>query len=112
MCLGRHGCGWQVFGRPKLQQGVVMAHQKGRFPDPEHKENFIHCIRTRERPNADVEEGHKSAFLGHYANISQRFGGQRLVIDSKTEQIVDNPRGHETLPPRDLSQALVIGDEV
>jgi hypothetical protein len=64
---------------------------KGFFPDPEHKENFVQCIRSRRRPNADVEEGHRSALWIHYANISYRLGGQKLVIDPKTEQIVDNP---------------------
>jgi predicted dehydrogenase len=91
MYVGRHGGGWQVFTRPKLQEGVVKDQKKGRFPDPEHKENFVRCIRSRQRPNADVEEGHRSALWIHYANISYRLGGQKLVIDPKTEQIVDNP---------------------
>jgi predicted dehydrogenase len=90
MYLGRHGGGWQVFTRPKLQEGVVKAQQKGKFPDPEHKENFCRCIRSRELPNADVEQGHRSALWLHYANISYRLGGQKLVIDPATEHIVDN----------------------
>jgi len=62
----------------------------GRFPDPEHKENFVNCIRTRELPNSDIEEAHLSALMIHYANISYRLGGQKLTIDSGTEQIRDN----------------------
>jgi len=90
MYLGRHGGGWQVFGRPKLQEGVVKDQMKGLFPDPEHKENFLACIRSRQRPNADIEEGHHSVLLAHYATISYRLGGQKLVIDPKTEEIVGN----------------------
>ncbi|MBU4270490.1 MAG: hypothetical protein KKE86_01810 [Planctomycetes bacterium] len=41
-------------------------------------------------PNADVEEGHRSTLLAQYANISLRLGGEKLVIDPKTEQVVDN----------------------
>ena len=29
--------------------------------------------------------------MSHYGNISYRLGGQRLLIDRATEQIVDNP---------------------
>jgi len=88
MFLGRHGGGWQVFTRPELQKGVVKAQCKGLFPDPEHKENFVTCVRTRNRPNADIEEGHRSILLVHYAMMSYRLGGQKLTIDRKTEKVV------------------------
>ena len=91
MMVGRHGGGWQVFVRPQNRQPVVKDQMYGRFPDPEHKENFIQCIRTRQNPNADVLEGHRSGLMIHYANISYRLGGQKLVIDTKTEEILDNP---------------------
>jgi len=91
MVVGRHGGGWQVFVRPKDRKPVVKDQMYGRFPDPEHKENFIQCIRTRQRPNADVLEGHLTALMIHYANISYRLGGRKLQIDPNTEHIVDNP---------------------
>ncbi len=111
MCLGRHGGGWQVFGRPKLQEGTCVAQQKGRFPDPEHKENFVHCIRSRELPNADIEKGHRSALMIHYANISYRLGSQRLVIDPKTEGIVGNEEAMKFFK-RTYRSPWVIKDEV
>ena len=92
MYLGRHGGGWQVFTRPGLQEGVVKDQLKGLFPDPEHKENFLQCVRSRQRPNADIEEGHRSVLWAHYATISYRLGGQKVVVDRQTEQIVDNPQ--------------------
>ena len=90
MCLGRHGGGWQVFVRPGLQEGVVKDQQKGLFPDPEHKEDFIQCIRSRRLPTADIEEGHRSVLWAHYATMSYRLGGQKLVIDPHTEQVLGN----------------------
>jgi len=95
MYVGRHGGGWQVFIRPKLQEGVVKDQGNGAFPDPEHKENFVKCLRSRDLPNADVEKGHLSCLWMHYANISYRLGGQKLAIDPKTEGIVDNPAAME-----------------
>jgi len=112
MCLGRHGGGWQVFIRPKLREGVVKDQRKGKFPDPEHQENFAQCIRSRQRPNADVEEGHRSALWTHYANISCRLGGQKLVIDPKTEQIVGNPEAMQLFKRQTYRKPWVIADEV
>ncbi len=90
MIAGRHGGGWQVFVRPKSRQPVVKDQMFGRFPDPDHKENFVQSIRSRKLPNADVKKGHMTCLMIHYANISYRLGGQKLTIDPKTEHIVDN----------------------
>jgi predicted dehydrogenase len=111
MYLGRHGGGWQVFERPKLQAGVVKDQMKGLFPDPEHKENFVRCVRSRELPNADIEHGHLSALWIHYANISYRLGGQKLSIDPKTETIVGNQEAMK-LFKREYRQPWVIEDAV
>ncbi len=90
MVVGRHGGGWQVFGRPKSREPVVIDQQYGRFPDPEHKENFIACIRSRELPNADVAKGHRSCLMVHYGNISYRLGGRKIAVDPKTEHLRDD----------------------
>jgi predicted dehydrogenase len=111
MYLGRHGGGWQVFTRPKLQEGVLKDQCKGKFPDPEHKQNFVECIRSRQRPNADVEEGHRSALWIHYGNISYRLGGQKLTIDPKTDEIVDNPAAMQLFRRKAYRKPWSIGDE-
>jgi len=90
MYVGRMGGGWQVFVRPKSRKPVVKDQMFGRFPDPAHKEDFVRSVKTRKRPNADVEEGHRSTLLVHYANISYRLGGRKLAIDPKSEQILDD----------------------
>ena len=91
MIIGRHGGGWQIFVRTRDRQPVVKDEMYGRFPDPEHQENFIACVKSRELPTADIEIGHRSTLLAHYGTISYRLGGQKLVIDPKTEKILDNP---------------------
>jgi len=90
MMVGRHGGGWEVYVRPKDRKPVVTESMYGRFPDPEHKENFLACVRNRELPNADIEIGHRSTLLAHYATISYRLGGQKLVIDPQTEAVLNN----------------------
>ncbi len=95
MVVGRMGAGWQVFIRTKDRKPVVRDEMYGRFPDPDHQDNFIQCIRSRNRPNADVEQGHLSTLLVHYAMISCRIGGEKLAIDSATEAITNNAQAME-----------------
>ena len=85
MCLGRMGDGWQIFDA----DGQSIFAKPGRFApaNTQHVANFIDCIRSRERPSADIEEGHFSTLLTHYGNISYRVG-RRLRIDAATEGLV------------------------
>lgn len=50
--------------------GEVIEQQKASGGN--HYQNFIDCVQCRERPNADIEIGHKSTALCHIANIAYR----------------------------------------
>ena len=91
MMVARHGGGWQVFVRPQNRQPVVSSFGHGRFPDVEHKRNFLDCIRSRKLPNADIEIGHRSTMLVHYSTISYRLGGAKLEINQEDGTILNNP---------------------
>lgn len=80
MNLGRHGGGWQAYD----QDNNVIRSEFGRPGDYPHFRDFINCISTRERPIADVEEGHVSTLLSHLANVSYRVENQRLHFDPST----------------------------
>jgi len=96
MYLGRHGAGWQVF----QSDGKLVEEDKGYHPDKWHLPNFIDCIRSRQTPNGEIEQGHLSACLEHFANIAYRTGNQRLVFDAKTETFVDNREANKLLRPK------------
>jgi predicted dehydrogenase len=51
-----------------------------------HLGNFLDCVRSGKRPNAEIEEGYKSALLCHLGNISHRVG-RVLEIDSTNGRI-------------------------
>jgi predicted dehydrogenase len=53
-----------------------------------HERNFIDCIKSRKRPNADVEDGHRATTACHLANISLRLGGRKLHWDAEREDFV------------------------
>jgi predicted dehydrogenase len=52
-----------------------------------HCANFIDCVRTRQRPAADVEIGHRSTAVVHLGNIAYRTG-RKLQWDADKEEIV------------------------
>jgi len=53
-----------------------------------HVRNFLDCIKTRQRPIADVEDGHQITTACHLANLSLRLGGRSLRWDAAKETIV------------------------
>ena len=49
-----------------------------------HIQNWLDCVKTREKPNADVEIGHRSISVCHLANIAREVG-RKLRWDPETE---------------------------
>ena len=111
MVVGRHGCGWQVFGRPKDRQPVIVHQENGPFPDDEHFANFIDCVRNRKRPNADIEEGHRSTLMCQLANISYRLGGRKLIVDAETETLAGDAEANKLLK-REYRSPWVVPEKV
>jgi predicted dehydrogenase len=69
---------------------------RGQEMDLPHKRNWLDCIRSRARPNADVEIGHLSSIPGHLANIAWRVGA-RITWDAQRETIPNNPQAEALL---------------
>jgi predicted dehydrogenase len=81
--------GWHV------EDGVRASDKAGDGERP-HLRNFLDCVRDHKRPNADIEEGHKSTRLCHLGNIAYRTG-RTLRFDAQTETLVDNPEANKLL---------------
>jgi predicted dehydrogenase len=64
-----------------------------------HMRNLLHCIGTREKPVADIEEGHISTASCVLANTSLKLGreltwdaaGQRVVGDDEANKMIKRP---------------------
>ncbi|MGE5296500.1 MAG: hypothetical protein ACM3VT_16900, partial [Solirubrobacterales bacterium] len=107
MYFGRHGAGWQIYDA----DSKLVDSGHGKQGDPWHQTNFIECIRTRAKPNADVEQGHYSALLCHMANISGLVGNQKLRLDPKTESFLDAPEANKHLK-RTYREPWVVPEEI
>lgn len=93
MTVGRHGGGWiaaQIGGR-------IVEKQYGRPGDAPHTKNFVECVKSRRKPNADVELAHTSCSIVHLGNIAYRMRHTKLRYDRDREQFVDNPEANRLL---------------
>lgn len=107
MYLGRHGGGWQVFDA----NAKVIDEMPGRQGDAAHIANFLDCARSRQRPNADVEQGHYSVLLCHLANISYRIGNKPLRWDAVSARFPKAPEAEAYLK-RSYRAPWVVPDPV
>jgi len=107
MYFGRHGGGWQAYD----SSGELVRSEYGRQGDKEHQDNFIDCVRTRKKPNADVEIGHYSVLPCHIANISYRLGNQKLDFDAESESFTNSDRANK-LMKRQYRKPWVVPEKV
>lgn len=106
--MGRHGGGWQVFD----ENNKVIGQSFGRQGDQPHIENFLQCVRSGARPNADVEHGHQSVLLCHLANIAWRMGNAKLEFDAGTETFPDSPGANRFLKRAHYRTPWIVPDTV
>jgi predicted dehydrogenase len=64
------GNGYAVFD----EKGKEIKNVKGTSNDAMHVDNLLSAIRSGEKLNSEIEEGHKSTFLCHLGNIAHRTG--------------------------------------
>lgn len=76
--------GWQAF----TNKNRLVKEQAGDSFEGPHVQNFIDCIKSREKPACDIETvGHPASVLCHSGNIAARLG-RELEFDAKTESFV------------------------
>jgi predicted dehydrogenase len=84
--------GWMLFSRrgrfqvylgQKEEKGPGMEGSAGH---PEHRRNFLDCVRTRKEPAASAEVAHLSCALSHLGEVAYRVE-RVLHFDPKTETV-------------------------
>ena len=102
--------GFEVYPEPRGESGPGAANPQGTAEDFRaervevagedstglHLENFIECVRTRQKPAGDVEIGHRSTIVPHLGNIAFRTG-RKIRWDAEREEIIDDPKASELL---------------
>ena len=90
MTIDRGKC---VSDPPELAREPLSNPRVRLYRSDNHMLNWLECIKTRKRPVADVEIGHRSATVCHLGNIA-RLLGRRLRWDPIAEVFIDDPEAN------------------
>jgi predicted dehydrogenase len=80
--------------KDEVKTDTIDPHGPGEKLDAYHINNFLDCVRTGQRPNADIETGHKSVLLCQLGNIAHRTG-RVLHCDQKNGHILNDKEAME-----------------
>jgi predicted dehydrogenase len=88
--------GWKIIPEYDVNKKAKMEKQPLKVRTGEasgldlHVMNFLECIRTREKPNADIEIGAHIARIAHLGNIAYRTG-RKVFWDAANNNIINDP---------------------
>ena len=95
--------GWLYVDRGKLKASDERLLAKGfdrgerkLFASPGHLQNFLDCVRSRERCVAPAETAHRSITPGFLGYVSHQLG-RKLTWDAKAERVVNDEEANRLL---------------
>ena len=81
-------------GHPKAEKATPSPWAEARkgsgdAPEPmgHHARHFIDCVKSRQKPVADVEDGHQVSVACHLANLSMKLN-RELRWDAEKEEVI------------------------
>jgi predicted dehydrogenase len=77
---------WRKQDKPEI--GPMQMKGNGNEAQQLHIRNFLDCVKSRQRPIAEVEEGHLTATMCHLGNIATRLG-RSFTWDAAKEETSD-----------------------
>jgi len=94
--------GWEVYSETdkfKQPERVLRMMPKPRQEGSTdyhfaHVKNFVECLKSRSKPKAEVEIGHKSVNACHLANIAVRLR-RYIRWDARKEQVIGDSEGQD-----------------
>ncbi|MHB1034786.1 MAG: Gfo/Idh/MocA family protein [Pirellulales bacterium] len=91
---------------PEIARDAIQSLRKG----DRHIRNWLDCIKSRQKPNADVEIGHRSATVCHLGNIA-RYTGRKLRWDPVKEVFPDDSAANAYLD-RERRKPYVVPESI
>ena len=110
MILGDEG--YVVIGNGRWRhfdpKGKVVKQMSAGYNDVGHAQNFLDCMRSRNKPNADLETvGHPSSLLCHLGNAAWR-AGRTLRFDPATYTFTGDADANQYLTRPEYRQPWVL----
>jgi predicted dehydrogenase len=94
--------GWEVIpdndidGKPKMERIPLTARDNKITGLDLHVINFLECIKTRKKPNADVEIGAHIAKIAHLGNIAYKTG-RKVFWDADNNSFINDPEANKLI---------------
>lgn len=93
--------GWEVIaeeadGKPKTD--LISLQPADKNDHFKHVQNFVECLKTRNKSACDIEFGHNSAFVAHMGNIAYRTGN-KLQWDVAKNNFVNDAKANALITP-------------
>lgn len=76
-----------------------ISFNEGHESHRQHVENFLECIKTREKTSCPPEVGRAAALHAHIPNIAGRVGATVLDWDDKNNRFTNNEMANELITP-------------
>ena len=96
--------GWHI------EDGTLADADRASDSADDHLRNFVDCVRSRKRPNADIEDGHKSTLVCHLGNVAWKLG-RTVRFDPKTQSCPGDPEA-DFLLGREYRKPFVLPAQV
>jgi predicted dehydrogenase len=103
---GTHGAlyadriGYEIYPEPRRKGSSEVPLERKQMNTTDatslHAANFIDCVRTRNKPAAEVEIGHRSTTVAHLGNIAFKTG-KKLHWNAETEEFIDDGEASKLL---------------
>jgi len=81
---------------PDLVNEFIGPEETRLYRSPGHHDDWLNCIKTRQRPICDVEVGHRSASVCHLGNTAYWLN-RPLKWDPVAEEFVNDPEANRQL---------------
>jgi len=80
----------------KLKDIEIKDSDTRLYKSTNHGQNFVDCVRSREKCIAPIEAAHHAIAIAHLGNISMRLG-RKVQWDAKKEEFVNDPQADRML---------------
>lgn len=81
---------------PKLLTSVIAPDEIHLYRSDDHHENFLECVRTRQKTVTPAEVAHRSIMIGHLGIIAMKLG-RKVRWDPAAERFPDDPEANRLL---------------
>jgi hypothetical protein len=81
--------GWEILREPSKDSLEPQKFPAGADPRPAHIRNFLDCVKSRQQPVENLNEGQYISTVAHLGNIALR-SGQKLLWEPKDEKITNS----------------------